>query len=297
VRRPQRRVAPLRVEQLAEIVARLDGSIKDTRDRALLLVGFAGALRRSELTAAECQDVEWRPQGIVLTLPRSKTDQEGQGRAVAIPYGSAPMCPVDALKEWLEAAHISEGPLFRPVPKGGAVLASRLSGNSVAAIVKQHVMAIGLDPSCFSGHSLRAGFATSAAAAGVPAWKIRAQTGHTSDAMLARYIREGRAVVRNAIGADLRACRYSARKIWKPTVGRFTCADGASSGEGPCPGSFGDALQCFGFPSAPHNGPTSLLSCATLLDPEDRASIWPCVRTRQRASEILLRGPWDVLPQ
>jgi integrase len=189
--RPQRRAVALRAEQLAAIVATLDGSIKDLRDRALLLVGFAGAFRRSELSAAVCRDIERRPQGVVVSLPRSKTDQEAQGRKVAIPYGREAVCPVNALGEWLEAARITDGPLFRPVTKGGQVISSRLSGDAIAAIVKQRVVAIGLDPSLYSGHSLRAGFVTSAAAAGVPSWKIRTQTGHTSDAMLNRYIRAG----------------------------------------------------------------------------------------------------------
>jgi integrase len=189
--RPQRRATALRAEHLAAIVATLDTSIKDVRDRALLLVGFAGAFRRSELSAAVCSDIEWRSQGIVLSLPRSKTDQEGQGRTVAIPCRRDAVCPVNALREWLEAGRITDGPLFRPITKGGQVLGSSLSGNATAEIVKQHVMAIGLDPELYSGHSLRAGFATSAAAAGVPSWKIRAQTGHASDAMLNRYIRAG----------------------------------------------------------------------------------------------------------
>jgi integrase len=137
------------------------------------------------------RDIEWRSQGVIVCLPRSKTDQEGQGRKITIPHGRGTMCPVDALKDWLEAAQIAIGPLFRPITKGGHVMGSPLSGDAIAAVVKRRVATIGLDPEFYSGHSLRAGFATSAAAAGMPSWRIRAQTGHASDAMLDRYIRAG----------------------------------------------------------------------------------------------------------
>ena len=188
--RPQRRVAPLKIEQLAEIVSRLGSATRDLRDRALLLVGFAGAFRRSELIAVDCKWIEQREQGIVITLPRSKTDQEGRGRDVAIPRIGGPICPVAALNSWLAASGIANGPLFRPVSKAGRVLGNPLSASAVATIVKQRVAQIGLDPARYSGHSLRAGFATSAAAAGLPVWKIKGQTGHVSDAVLSRYIRE-----------------------------------------------------------------------------------------------------------
>jgi integrase len=188
--RPQRRVAPLRLEQLADIVSHLGSATRDLRDRALLLVGFAGAFRRSELTAVDRSWVERTEQGIVITLPRSKTDQEGRGRSVAIPRIGGSHCPVDALDGWLATSGIVDGPLFRPVSKAGKVLGNSLSASAVATIVKQRVAQIGLDPARYSGHSLRAGFVTSAAAAGLPIWKIKGQTGHVSDAMLSRYIRE-----------------------------------------------------------------------------------------------------------
>ena len=188
--RPQRRVAPLRLEHLADIVSRLRRTTRDLRDRALLLVGFAGAFRRSELTAVDCSWIERREQGIVITLPRCKTDQEGRGRDVAIVRIGGPTCPVAALDGWLATSGIADGPLFRPVSKSGRVIKGRLSASAVAIIVKQRAAQIGLDPERYSGHSLRAGFATSAAVAGLPIWKIRGQTGHDSDAILRRYIRE-----------------------------------------------------------------------------------------------------------
>jgi integrase len=188
--RPQRRASPIRVEHLSAIVACLNTSIREARDRALLLIGFAGAFRRSELIAIDCKWLARAEKGIEITLPRSKTDQEGRGRIVAVPRVNGPLCPVDALDAWLGASTITEGPVFRPVSKAGRVLPSRLSASAVSIIVKQHVIEIGLDPTSYSGHSLRAGFATSAAAAGLSAWDIKRQTGHVSDAVLDRYIRE-----------------------------------------------------------------------------------------------------------
>jgi integrase len=188
--RPQRRAAPLRLEHLADIVSGLGRTTRDLRDRALLLVGFAGAFRRSELVAIDCKWFERRERGIVITLPRSKTDQEGRGRNVAIVSVGGPICPVAALESWLAASGIADGPLFRPVSKAGKVLGDPLSAGAVATIVKQRVAQIGLDPQHYSGHSLRAGFATSAAAAGLPVWKIKGQTGHVSDIVVSRYIRD-----------------------------------------------------------------------------------------------------------
>ena len=177
-------MAPLRVEHLSAVVSVLGRSTRDIRDRALLLIGFAGAFRRSELSAVNCNWIERTEQGIVLTLPRSKTDQEGRGRSVAIPRVGGPICPVAALDAWLQASGIVDGPLFRPVSKAGKVLESRLSASAVAIIVKQRAAQIGLDPERYSGHSLRAGFATSAAAAGLSVWQIKGQTGHVSDAVV-----------------------------------------------------------------------------------------------------------------
>jgi len=188
--RPQRRVAPLKAEHLPTIVSLLGPSVRDVRDRALLLVGFAGAFRRSELSAIECHWIERTEQGVVIALPRSKTDQEGKGRRIAIPRIGGPICPVTALDAWLRASRIADGSLFRPISKTGKVLEDRLSASAVATIVKQRAAQIGLDPQRYSGHSLRAGFATSAAAAELPVWKIKGQTGHASDAVVACYIRE-----------------------------------------------------------------------------------------------------------
>src|SRR5262249_31285077 len=151
--------------------------------------GFAGAFRRSELSRIDLGSIERTDPGIVITVRRSKTDQEGQTRQVAIPRGRNGICPVKALDQWLERSGITQGLVFRPVTRRGDVLPSQLSGDSIASIVKQRVRAIGLDPARYSGHSLRAGFVTSAASAGTPTWRIKAQTGHVSDALVGRYIR------------------------------------------------------------------------------------------------------------
>lgn len=175
----------------------------DIRDRALLLIGFAGAFRRSELVGFDCGDVEPVGRGIVLHLRRSKTDQTGQGRKIAIPHGRTRWCPVRHLADWLAYARIERGPIFRSIDRHGNIAPDRLSAEAVSTILKKRVEAAGFDPATFSGHSLRAGLATSAAMAGASSWKIRQQTGHKSDAMLARYIRDGDVFNDNATGAVL----------------------------------------------------------------------------------------------
>jgi integrase len=188
--RPQRRVAPLKIEHLLAIASVLGCSIRDVRDLALLLIGFASAFRRSELIAINCDWIKRDNRGFEIALPRSKTDQEGTGRSIAVPRVGGPICPAGALENWLQASKIGKGPLFRQINKAGKILAGRLSPGTVGTIVKHHVAKIGLDPKCYLGHSLRAGFATSAAAAGLSIWQIKRQTGHVSDEVVGRYIRE-----------------------------------------------------------------------------------------------------------
>ncbi|WP_027142933.1 site-specific integrase [Mesorhizobium sp. WSM3626] len=194
---------PVLREDLFQMLERMGDGAKDIRDKALLLLGFAGAFRRSELVGLDIADIEHVRQGIVVTLRRSKTDQIGAGRKIGIPFGRSKWCPVKHLTEWLDQAKIETGPLFRGVNRHGYVAEQRLSGEAVCIIVKQRAEAAGFDPGGYSGHSLRAGLATSAAMAGASAWKIRAQTGHASDAMLARYIRDGDMFTSNAAGAVL----------------------------------------------------------------------------------------------
>lgn len=190
---PQRRVAPLRIEHLSALTSILGSSTRDIRDRAVLLVGFAGAFRRSELTAIQCNWVTRTEHGLLIALRKTKTDQESKGRCVVIPLVGGRICPVAALEAWLEVSGITDGALFRRVTKSGKVLAKGLSANTVATIVKRRAAQIGLEPTILSGHSLRAGFATSAAVAGLPVWRIKHQTGHVSDEVLGAYIRDARA--------------------------------------------------------------------------------------------------------
>jgi integrase len=172
------------------------------RDRTLLLLGFAGALRQSELVGLDVADVTEGTDGLTVRLRRSKTDQEGAGRTIGIPYGSNPVtCPVRSWRAWLELSSITEGPAFCPVDRHGHIGAARLSPPAVALVLKRHASRAGLDPSEVAGHSLRAGLATSAAAADVPERVIAEQTGHRGTAMLRRCIREGSLFRENAASA------------------------------------------------------------------------------------------------
>jgi integrase len=190
--------APVLVDDLRAMVRNLRPGLIGIRDRALLLLGFAGAFRRSELVALNLEDVQVTSDGLVITLRRCKTDQEGEGRKVGVPYGSNPeTCPVRALRAWQETSSIEGGALFRSINRHGQI-GSRLSGYAVALIVKRYASAAGLDRAAYSGHSLRAGLATSAAIAGASERSIMAQTGHRSAAMVRRYIRDGSLFRENA---------------------------------------------------------------------------------------------------
>ncbi|NTU85099.1 MAG: site-specific integrase [Chloroflexales bacterium] len=182
----------------AMVEALPEGAI-GARDRALLLLGFAGAFRRSELVSLDVADVRETSDGLVVTLRASKTDQAGEGTKKGIPYGSTPhTCPVRAVRAWKELAGLSEGPLFRPINRHGQVRPRRLTGHAVATIVKRAATLAGLEPAHFSGHSLRAGLATAAAQAGVSERVIMRQTGHKSLPVLRRYIRDGSLFRENA---------------------------------------------------------------------------------------------------
>jgi len=190
----------LLVEDLWAVLDKTGDNIRDQRDRALLLIGFAGGLRRSELVGLDLADLEFVGEGLVITLRRSKTDQVGRGRRIGIPHARGRWCPVREIQAWIEAAEIEEGPLFRSLRKGGAISANRLSGEAISVLIKRHVRQISLEPAKFSGHSLRAGFVTSAARAGIATHLIRQQTGHASDVTMSRYIREGSLFRGNAAG-------------------------------------------------------------------------------------------------
>lgn len=187
----QREAAPMLAEHLHRIGDVLSPTTRiGLRDRALLLVGFAGAFRRSELVALEVDDVAFTTAGLEVNVRRSKTDQEGRGRLLALSYSGNPdVCPVRALRAWLDVAGIGGGPLFRRVTKHGAVGEHALSDRSVSDIVKRSVEAVGLDAATFSGHSLRAGFVTQAKLKRKDEVAIMRQTGHRSIAMLRKYDR------------------------------------------------------------------------------------------------------------
>jgi site-specific recombinase XerD len=179
--------APATAERVVAMAPLANGRLAAIRDRALLLIGFAGAFRRSELVALNVDDLEETGDGLRITIRRSKTDQEGH--VIAIPRGVI-ACPVAALKAWLEAATIAAGPAFRPIAKGGRLQPGRLTDRSVAEIVKAHARRAGLDPKLFAGHSLRSGFLTSAAARGASIFKMADQSRHKSMDTLRGYVRD-----------------------------------------------------------------------------------------------------------
>ena len=190
------RVAPVQKIELLHMVKGLTG-IRGLRDRALLLIGFASALRREELVSLNVEDVCFVEEGALITLRRSKTDQTGQGREIAIPRIRGRHDPVRALLEWLAKADITSGAIFRRISRADRVLKHRLTGQAVAMIVKCRAAEAGLDPTRLAGHSLRAGFVTNAARNGASSSSIRRQTGHKSDGMVQRYIRDTQAFADN----------------------------------------------------------------------------------------------------
>jgi site-specific recombinase XerD len=181
--------APAVAAKMHSMVATAPEGLAGLRDRALLLLGFAGAFRRSELVALDVADIEETETGLLVTIRRGKTDQEGAGRTIAIPRGDI-ACPVKALRVWLEGAAIAAGPIFRPIDRAGRVRASRLTCRSVANFVKAYAGRAGFDASTFSGHSLRSGFLTSAAAKGASIFKMMDQSGHKSVDTLRGYVRD-----------------------------------------------------------------------------------------------------------
>ena len=187
----QQRKTALRTPALRQALAALPPGLAGLRDRALLLAGYAGGLRRGNLAALAVEDLAWSEEGVVVTLRRSKTDPQGEGSVVVLAPGRRPeTCPVLALRTWLAAARITTGPLFRAVDRHGRVRARALHPDSVAAILKRALARAGYAPEGYAGHSLRAGFATEAARGGATVWDIMRQTGHRSPATVARYIRE-----------------------------------------------------------------------------------------------------------
>jgi integrase len=195
----QTRKAPLLSADLKKVLRAMPEGLASARTRALLLVGWAGAFRRSELVALNVEDVEFVEQGLEITIRRSKTDQSGAGRKIGITRSDrADVDTAICLRRWLEVAKITSGPLFREVDRWGHVSDQALTDRSVARLIKSACVRVGIDPTPYSGHSLRSGFVTSAAQAGHNERAIMAQTGHISVTMLRRYIRDADLFKENA---------------------------------------------------------------------------------------------------
>jgi integrase len=186
----QTRKRPLTRERIVKVLGNLEGPIAAARDKALLLIGFAGALRRSELAALRFEDLVWHKRGLTINIPRSKTDQESQGREVEILWGTNDRtCPILALEDWLKVANIENGFVFRSVGQYGSV-GKGMHPDSIGRRVKELVRRAKIaNPKEYGGHSLRAGFVTEASANGATNDQIMKQTGHTNEAMVRRYAR------------------------------------------------------------------------------------------------------------
>lgn len=191
-----RRAAAITTDDIRKMVATCAPDVRGSRDRALVLVGFAAALRRSEIAALVMRDVKRQPSGLTLVIRRSKTDQEGEGEEVAVLRGErVETCPVRAVERWLELAQIAEGPVFRKVARGGHVQARGLSGDGVRQIVRRVAAAAGLrgaPDEYLSTHGLRAGFVTSAYANDASDEEIMGQTRHRSLTTMRSYVRRAK---------------------------------------------------------------------------------------------------------
>ena len=202
-KRPVRK-EPILTEDLKEMIQAIEVEkngkpyLIGIRDRALLLLGFSGAFRRSELVGLNIENLTFSRDGFIALVDRSKTDQEGEGLEKAIPYGANPItCPVRAMNDWLAVSKIIEGAIFRSINRHGQIQPERLTGHAVALIVKRNTH-LSENQSKFSGHSLRAGFVTSAAKKNVPEDLIMKQTGHKSSNTVKMYIRRGKSFEENA---------------------------------------------------------------------------------------------------
>ena len=191
---------PLLTDDIVTMASALTDSLQGIRDKALLLLGFAGCFRRSELIALHAEDLRFVPEGLIAFVRTSKTDQYGEGIKKGIPYGQTDACPVTAVRRWLDASGISRGPVFRAINRHGAIRDQALSGNAVALIIKRACEAAGLDPSDYAGHSLRSGLATQAAISGVTEASIVRQGAWKTERMARRYVRDGSLFRDNAGG-------------------------------------------------------------------------------------------------
>ena len=195
---------PILINQLRILLKVIDEEkihdIKKLRDKSIILIGFAGGFRRNEIVSLNREDLDFVYEGVKITVKRSKTDQFGEGSIKALPYFQESLyCPVTILKRWLNVSKITNGPIFRRFTKGSKLTKNRLTDQTVALIIKDYLSKAGIDSKNYSGHSLRSGFATSAAESGAEERSIMAMTGHKSTEMVRRYIKEANLFKNNAL--------------------------------------------------------------------------------------------------
>ena len=179
---------------------KINEEIKKLRDRTIILIGFSGGFRRNEIVSLDYDDLDFVPEGVKIDIRRSKTDQFGEGSVKALPYfDNSKYCPVVSLKKWISISKINSGSLFRRFLKGSKLSEKRLTDQTVALLIKEYLQLAGIDSKNYSGHSLRSGFATSAAEAGAEERSIMAMTGHKSTEMVRRYIKEANLFKNNAL--------------------------------------------------------------------------------------------------
>ena len=200
----QKAKKPILINDLKKLINVIDEQnnqeIKKLRDRSIILIGFSGGFRRNEIVSLDYDDLDFVEQGLKIQIRRSKTDQFGEGSVKALPYfNSSKYCPVVSLKNWLAISEINSGPLFRRFRKGSKLSENRLTDQTVALLIKEHLKLAGIDSKNYSGHSLRSGFATSAAESGAEERSIMSMTGHKSTAMVRRYIKEANLFKNNAL--------------------------------------------------------------------------------------------------
>ena len=195
---------PILISSLKKIVNVIDDQnkkeIKKLRDRSIILIGFSGGFRRNEIVSLDYDDLDFVSDGLKINLRRSKTDQFGEGFTKALPYfDNTQYCPVLSLKKWIEISKITSGAVFRRFSKGSKLSENRLTDQTVALLIKEYLNLAGIDSKNYSGHSLRSGFATSAAESGAQERSIMAMTGHKSTEMVRRYIKEANLFKNNAL--------------------------------------------------------------------------------------------------
>ena len=195
---------PLLINHLKQLINVIDEQknedIKKLRDRSIILVGFSGGFRRNEIVSLDYDDLDFVEEGLKIQIRRSKTDQFGEGSVKALPYfDSSKYCPVISLKNWIKISKIESGPLFRRFVKSSKLSKNRLTDQTVALLIKEYLLLAGIDSKNYSGHSLRSGFATSAAESGAEERSIMAMTGHKSSEMVRRYIKEANLFKNNAL--------------------------------------------------------------------------------------------------